>query len=129
MKKFFTLFVFAFSLLFTEKVASQTPFTRTTSNHDGLPPAKIINFQGNIDNGKITLQWTINENETTDRFDVEKSTDGVNFTIAALVFTSEKIGNENYIFYERFKKDTPVYYRLKLYGKSQDTGYSKALKF
>ena len=101
----------------------------TSSANDGLPAAKIIRFEGNIGNGKITLQWGINENETTDRFDVEKSTDGVKFTMAALVFTSEKTGNENYMFYERRKKDASVYYRLKLYGKSQDTSYSKVLKF
>jgi len=125
MKKIFTAFVFTASLFITERVVSQTSFKST----EELPPAKIISFEGVKDKGKITLQWTINENETTDRFDVEKSTDGINFTIAALVFTSEKIGNENYVFYEKIKKNTSLYYRLKLYGKSHDTSYSKPLKF
>ena len=127
MKRFFILPVVVFSLLLSDKLASQTPGTNST--HDESPPVKVISFEGNIGNGKITLQWTIKENEMTDRFDVEKSTDGVNFTIAALVFTSEKIGDETYMFYERLKKDMSIHYRLKLYGKTQDISYSKVLKF
>ena len=126
MKKIITL-LFAVCLFVTKEVVSQTPFSGAPGTHDRLT-SKIIAFDGNIDNGKIELQWSINENEATDRFDIEKSTDGVNFSMAALVFTSEKTGNENYMFYERFKKDKPVYYRLKLYGKSKDISYSKVLK-
>ena len=73
------------------------------------------------------LQWLIDKNETADRFDVERSADGINFTMAALVFTSEKNGNENYMFYENLNNKRKVYYRLKMYNKSQSINYSKTL--
>jgi hypothetical protein len=137
MKKIFALLSLAFALFLNEKMFSQSSYSLEGKNlskalagsmQSGSAPIKIISFQGNINNDKISLQWTIDENETADRFELEKSSDGENFSIAALVFTSEKAGEENYMFYERPKKINTVYYRLKIYTKSQDINYSKVLR-
>ena len=137
MKKYFTLLTVVSALILSEISLSQTNHTFACNDFlsaiDGKmsnasSPVKVISFEGNINNDKVTLQWTIDENESTDRFELEKGIDGVNFNLAALVFTSEKTGNENYMFYERFKKTNPVYYRLKIFTKAQDINYSKILR-
>jgi hypothetical protein len=137
MKKYFTLLTIVFALILSESSLSQTHCTFKCDDFlptidgkmpDASTPVKVISFDGSINNDKVTLQWTIDENESTDRFELEKSIDGVNFNLAALVFTSEKTGNENYMFYERFKKSNPVYYRLKIFTKTQDINYSKILR-
>src|SRR4030095_5861161 len=137
MKKIFALLSLAFALFLNEKVFSQSSYSPESSNlsaaidsrmQSGSAPIRIISFQGNIENDKISLQWTIDENETTDRFELEKNSDGKNVSMAALVFTSEKTGEEKYMFYERPKKINTVYYRLKIYTKSQDINYSKVLR-
>ncbi len=88
---------------------------------------KLLTFEGRLDNNKIRLQWTIDENQAADRFEVEKSIDGRNFAIAALVFTSEKAGNENYAFFETMTDTDKIFYRLKMIDKAQKVEYSKML--
>jgi hypothetical protein len=92
-------------------------------------PVKLIVFQGNLNSNKVTLQWIVGQNETAERFEVERSFDGINFTTAALVFTTGKTGSENYMFYENLTNSGKVYYRLKMYDKSQAINYSKILAF
>jgi hypothetical protein len=88
---------------------------------------KLLSFSGNLNNNKVVLSWSIASNETTDRFDVERSVDGLNFTTAALVFTSEKSGTESYKFYENIPVTGKIYYRLKMYDKNQTFSYSKII--
>ena len=76
-------------------------------------PVKLASFQGNLNNNKVNLKWTIAENEIAEKFEVEKSVDGENFTTAALVFSSEKNGMANYQYAEAMKTEK-VFYRLRM---------------
>jgi len=80
-------------------------------------PAKLISFKGSINKNKVILQWAVKENETADQFVVEKSVDGKNFAMAALVFGSDKPETENYEFYEK-ANNKKVSYRIKLINKN-----------
>jgi len=91
-------------------------------------PVKLTKFQGNKNGDKVSLQWTVATNEIVDRFEVERSTNGRDFSTAALVFASEKFGDENYSFKETQSADV-VYYRLKMYDKNHVAEYSKILVF
>jgi hypothetical protein len=90
---------------------------------------KLTGFQGNLNNGKVTLNWSVASNETTDRFEVERSVNGKDFTTAGLVFTSEKMGSESYMFYENISGGNKIYYRLKMYDKAGVINYSKIIVF
>ena len=72
------------------------------------------------------LNWTVGENETADRFEIEKSTDGKNFTMAALVFGTDKSETGTYQFYEKAGKQK-VLYRVKLINKNQEVHYSTVI--
>lgn len=91
-------------------------------------PVRLISFSGNMNNNKVTLQWTVGENEITDQFEVERSFDGKEFNMAALVFSTEKAGAENYYYAENIASDK-VFYRLKMADKSGVITYSKVLVF
>ena len=96
---------------------------------DASSSVKLTNFSANLNNNKATLNWGIASNETTDRFEVERSNDGVNFITAALVFTSDKSSAASYSFHENIVFSGKVYYRLKMYDTNQSVSYSKTLLF
>jgi hypothetical protein len=91
-------------------------------------PVKLVSFQGNLFNTNVNLQWTVSENEGTDKFEVERSIDGNNFLSAALVLGTERSGSENYQYAENTNAGK-IFYRLKMTDKSGQITYSKILVF
>jgi hypothetical protein len=90
----------------------------------------LNNFQGNMNkNNKVTLSWTVADNETVDFFEVEKSVNGKDFAPVALVFATEKNGNEDYLYFETINMDDKVMFRLKMFDKGRNINYSKVLVF
>lgn len=126
---FFTLL--ALRLFYQPSNAQQTiaPFASPTyaytSTVKNLP--SVINFNGNITNNRVLLQWQVNENEAADQFEIEKSTDGKNFSLAALVFGTDKPETDNYWFYEKAKQKK-FYYRVKMITKSKNSSYSSIIE-
>jgi hypothetical protein len=93
-------------------------------------PVHLISFQGNMNkNYKVTLNWTVADNETVNNFEVERSFNGKDFTTVGVVFASEKYGTENYMFYETPANSDKVMYRLKMIDKNHDVDYSRILIF
>ena len=89
-------------------------------------PVTLVYFQGNLDNNKVVLQWRVAQNEAADRFEIERSEDGINFIKAGTVFPNAKSDAENYSYSESVKA-YKVYYRLKMYDKNQTSEYSKTI--
>lgn len=93
-------------------------------------PVHLMKFQGNMNkNNKVTLNWTVADNETVSNFEVERSINGRDFTTVGVVMASEKIGTENYMFYETVGGNDKVMYRLKMIDKGHDIDYSRILVF
>jgi hypothetical protein len=91
-------------------------------------PLKLTSFAGSLNNGKISLQWAVAENQNNDHFEVEKSTDGTEFTTAAIVMASSKPGTESYSINETMKSEK-VYYRLRMFDNNKAVTFSKTLIF
>jgi hypothetical protein len=91
-------------------------------------PVKLVSFQGNMNNGKVNLQWAVAQNEINDHFEVERSNDGKTFTTKGIVAATTKDGSENYSFGETVNSEK-VYYRLKMFDNNQIITYSKILVF
>jgi hypothetical protein len=91
--------------------------------------SQSISFTGNFSNNKLLLNWSTDSNELTDRFEVEKSYNGLNFSTAALIFTSEKKGPEEYKFHEKLSSSGKIYYRIKIYGYDKTVKFSKVISF
>jgi hypothetical protein len=89
--------------------------------------AKVISFNGNVNNNKVLLHWIVSENENAVLFEVEKSTDGKNFMMIALVFGSDKTETDNYEFYEKAGKKKAVY-RIKIVNKDKVIEFSPVIE-
>ncbi len=76
----------------------------------------------------MDLTWLVADNETAKTFEVQRSTNGTDFTTAAVIPASKKSGNENYSFTETVSSSR-VLYRLKMYDVDAMAEYSKTLVF
>ena len=95
-----------------------------------LLPVHLISFQGNMNkNNKVTLNWTVADNEIANSFEIERSFNGRDFTTVGVVLASEKMGTENYTFYETTTGTDKVMYRLKMIDKHHEVDYSRILIF
>jgi FlaG/FlaF family flagellin (archaellin) len=119
------------SLIITNNVSAQnstTPFTAAQSSsvkvNAGL--VKIVSFTGSINNEKVLLNWTVEENQDANQFEVEKSTNGNDFVMAALVFGTDKKDTDNYMFYEK-AKNAKTSYRVKIILKNGTAFYSAVI--
>ena len=88
-------------------------------------PVKLLSFQGGLSKAQTQLSWTVAENETGNYFEVERSNDGKNFTTVAVVSTTQKQGNEAYMYNEAAQAS--AYYRLRIVNKDRSASYSKVL--
>lgn len=79
-------------------------------------PLKLTQFNSLVQNGKAVIKWTVDENETGDRFELERSRDGRFFSTAAMIFTSETAGIAHYSHQENLASGV-MYYRLRLVNK------------
>jgi len=91
-------------------------------------PVKLINFRGILNKSSLQLQWLIADNETAQKFEIQRSINGSSFTTVATVTATQKSGDETYNFSEPVSA-TKVLYRLKMYDNNSKAEYSKTLAF
>ena len=72
------------------------------------------------------LSWTVGENQETDHFEIERSTNGKTFKVAGLIFGTDKDGIDYYQFFEKMKK-SKTQYRVKTIAKDGSVSYSQIL--
>ena len=79
-----------------------------------VTPLNLISFSGASMNGYNELKWVTESEENMDKYIVEYSTDGINYSTAGEVL-SENIANRNiYTYHHTIINTTTVYYRLKM---------------
>lgn len=88
---------------------------------------KLFDFSVNRKGNRTELHWLVDKNENVNQFEIEKSTDGKNFKIAALVFGSEKSNTDSYMFYEK-GTDKKVSYRIRLVDNKGAIIYSEIIE-
>ncbi len=88
-------------------------------------PLTLIDFNAILNKSKVDLKWTTSAEKNLSHFELEKSTDGINYSEAALIFA---FGNSNvdrtYTFSDNINnlQSSIIYYRLRSVdadGKSQ----------
>jgi hypothetical protein len=93
-------------------------------------PAIVTGFSinGDIRSG-YRLNWAIANNEVINKFELEKSINGRDYTTIAVLFASEKRGTEHYVYSETITNTDKVMYRLRMLSKGQETYYSNIILF
>jgi hypothetical protein len=105
-----------------------------TINYDAscaLLPSNKINFSGVLNNGVANLDWSVTSNNEVKYFTIEKSTDGVHYTLAGTV-NAANTGSA----YAAYKandgvfglKASKVYYRIRISGTDGSVEYSKVVE-
>lgn len=91
-------------------------------------PLKLLSFTARIVDKKTQLNWTTTNEVNTDRFEVERSTDGQHFTKIVAVPATNRSGNNNYASLDNDPATGENYYRLKQYDIDGNYTYSKIIK-
>jgi hypothetical protein len=126
---FLLIYVLSLPHLYSRAMVQQNtdPFTAATPSSFSLVMhnSRITAFtcSYNTEKKRFWLNWTVDHNQETNQFEIEKSSDGKNFTMAALVFGTDKSDSDNYQFYEK-ARSKKMYYRIKIIYKDNSTEYS-----
>jgi len=90
--------------------------------NSGVLPLKLIYFKGDM----TRLDWKITQNETAKFFEIQTSSDGVNFITSSTMNSSGRTGDGlyNYSISPAVQKS---YYRLKIVGIDQTVNYSNII--
>lgn len=125
--KLFTLacFVSTTMLTYSNSLSAQNNLAPITASSASASPLTAVVNQLNcsIKNDRVLLNWVIENNQSANQVEVESSTDGKNFTMAALVFGTDKKDTDTYYYYEKAKKGK-IFYRLKIINKDNSAQYS-----
>jgi hypothetical protein len=87
-----------------------------------VTPIHDISLLGKVENNKHSLSWNIIADEPVKSIELQKSTDGTNFTPLSAVGSSAK----NFI-YDPFSTDN-IFYKLKVTSVINQVGYSNIIK-
>ena len=89
----------------------------------------LVSFEGNLTNNDIRLNWRMEANENADRFEVQWSTNGTDFTRSGIVSATGKTGSETYSYITSAPVSGKIIYRLIIFNKSGKVDYSNTLVF
>ena len=93
----------------------------------GILPVRFTGFQATESSTDQTvLKWYVADNETGKQFEVERSTDGQNFTSVGVVLSTDKAGGEEYDF-RTAASANKIFYRIKLVDKNDKISYTNTL--
>jgi len=91
-------------------------------------PVELISFTGEARDGYVDLKWNTASEKNSDHFDLERSTDAVNFTKIKHINTKAQNGNSSSVLNYNDTDDSPLnnisYYRLKQVDKGNQATYS-----
>ena len=99
----------------------------THSLNAQLDLAFISNFSANSTNSNNRLNWVIENNRAANGFEIEKSTDGKNFKVIAVLIATEKFGTESYTYADTAIGADKIMYRLRILIKNQHDFYSRII--
>jgi hypothetical protein len=79
-----------------------------------LLPLRLLTFTGALRGNVVNLRWKTSNETNTKGFDVQKSTDGVNFKAISFVNGQNGTNNQYALNDEKIEKGNKYYYRLKM---------------
>lgn len=88
-------------------------------------PALVTNFKIDGDTkAGYKISWNVANNEVVNKFDVQRSINGKDYSTIAIIPASHKTGIETYTCSEQDPQGSKVMYRLKMTSRGQDIYYS-----
>ena len=90
-------------------------------------PCKLILFKGNRSNKKVKLIWQTTNEINLNHFEIEKSTDGLNFVEIGETASRNNLNFNEYTFEDNLFETRTVYYRLKMLDDNGKMSYSQII--
>jgi hypothetical protein len=92
-------------------------------------PLNLVSFNASLNNNNTVNVWwaTVNELNTAG-FEIQRSTDAINFTADGFVAANNKSSLNNYNYVDAKTISRPTYYRLKMTDKDGTFSYSNVVK-
>jgi Secretion system C-terminal sorting domain len=85
------------------------------ANLSGPLPVTLLHFNGNHVNNSVQLNWQVENEINLARYQVERSTDGISFTVIGTVVSRASATSNAYNFDDKFlPASETIYYRLKM---------------
>lgn len=107
------------------------PFITLQVIECGIPlSAQLLSFSGRLVNERAALKWTTTGEDEPLQFEVEKSTDGINFFLIGTVNSYNDYASEQSTY--TYTDPTPlagkVYYRIKMKNAAGQSTYSRTIQ-
>jgi hypothetical protein len=93
----------------------------------GPLPVKLVSFAGTRNNVTTQLQWKTANGSVGDRFEIERSTNALQYEKTGTVIANGNT-NSQYYFTDQFPA-SPVYYRIRIIAASGAIAYSNTIAF
>jgi hypothetical protein len=122
MKQISTIVTLLFVLITTASSAKEVPGKLQNNIF-----SSAIALQAYTIDSKTVLQWATRLNAEQNYFELQKSTDAVNYSTIALIFSTESDDVEHYFFKESKSLQTGSFYRLKIINKNNTIAFSNSL--
>jgi Tfp pilus assembly protein FimT len=91
-------------------------------------PVTLLNFTGQKDNGSSLLNWSTAQEQNSDRFEIERSADNINFSsIGQVTAAHNSTRVTNYSFTDAAVLSGNNYYRLRMVDLDGKYTYSKVV--
>lgn len=96
------------------KIASYSTGANFITFNENPLPVKFLGFTLTAQNNSVLVQWSTSEEVNASRYQVESSTDGINWTVAGSVAAAGNANNvNNYTFTDKSVSSKTTYYRVK----------------
>jgi hypothetical protein len=93
-----------------------------------LLSSALLSLNGSLQNNKVTLAWSVAENQLIDHFEIQRSINGGAFVNTASVQSSDRTGREKYTATDVLTNTNEVSYRLIVVKKDKSIIVSKDIR-
>ena len=113
---------------FVEKTSINN-FGRFTLSNDNNPlPVHFISFNANCEGDKVLLKWKTAQEQNSSRFDIERSVDGIRWTVIGNVPASNKSNTEIDYYFTDNNPQQNGFYRIAEYDLDGRVQYSNIVR-
>lgn len=91
----------------------------------GNLPINLFSFYARRQNNNVALSWTTAFEQNAKGFEIERSTNGKDFTTVGFVSATNKTNGSTYSFIDAFNSKTTIQYRLKMVDLDETYKYSE----
>jgi hypothetical protein len=90
-------------------------------------PVTLRDFKGSLNNNSAQLEWSTSSEQNSRQFDVQKSTDGVNYQTIGIVKAAGNSSSQNNYGLRDTRLSENNYYRLKMVDLDAGTAFSRVV--